>query len=434
MNKALSETVYERLTDVEDARVCAEISAAACRETPGNFVLTLVAQFLTKLADAVASPKLVLAWVLTAIQAPVGLTGLLVPIRESGSLIPQLLIASYVRRLPLRKWAWVVGSVIQAIAIAAIGAVALSLEGAMAGWAIIACLVVFSLARGLCSVAAKDVLGKTIPKSKRGQVAGLSASAAGLVTVALGLVLMYADTGAGTTTLYGGLILTAAALWLLAAMVYSRITEFPGETGGGGNALYEAVKRLDLLRSDRAFRRFVITRALLLCSALLAPYFVVLAQQQHGASPDLLGLFVVAAGLASLLSGPLWGRFADRSSRLVMVVSATLAGATGAAVFAAHQLTGLTATLWFMPLAFFVLGIAHDGVRVGRKTYVIDLAGGNRRTDYVAVSNSVIGAILLLAGLTGAMSSVLSVAAIILLLSLLGIAGALLGRTLPEVE
>jgi hypothetical protein len=291
MNKALSETVYERLTDVEDARVCAEISAAACRETPGNFVLTLVAQFLTKLADAVASPKLVLAWVLTAIQAPVGLTGLLVPIRESGSLIPQLLIASYVRRLPLRKWAWVVGSVIQAIAIAAIGAVALSLEGAMAGWAIIACLVVFSLARGLCSVAAKDVLGKTIPKSKRGQVAGLSASAAGLVTVALGLVLMYADTGAGTTTLYGGLILTAAALWLLGAMVYSRITEFPGETGGGGNALYEAVKRLGLLRSDRAFRRFVITRALLLCSALLAPYFVVLAQQQHGASPDLLGLF-----------------------------------------------------------------------------------------------------------------------------------------------
>ena len=52
-------------------------------------------------------------------------------------------------------------------------------------------------------------------------------------------------------------------------------------------------------------------------------------------------------------------------------------------------------------MAFFILGIAHAGVRVGRKTYVLDMAGGNKRTDYVAVSNSAIVLILLATGLFG---------------------------------
>lgn len=52
-------------------------------------------------------------------------------------------------------------------------------------------LAVFSLAHGVCSVAAKDVLGKTVSKSRRGRLTGLAGSVAGLVTlgVAAGLML-----------------------------------------------------------------------------------------------------------------------------------------------------------------------------------------------------------------------------------------------------
>ncbi|MFP5412415.1 MAG: hypothetical protein ACLGHB_05525 [Gammaproteobacteria bacterium] len=49
-----------------------------------------------------------------------------------------------------------------------------------------------------------------------------------------------------------------------------------------------------------------------------------------------------------------------------------------------------------------MLGIAHAGVRLGRKTCLVAMAGSNRRTDYVAVSNSVIGAMLLAVGVLGA--------------------------------
>lgn len=85
------------------------------------------------------------------------------------------------------------------------------------------------------------------------------------------------------------------------------------------------------------------------------------------------------------------------------------------------------------PTNFVVLlAIAHSGVRVGRKTYVVDLAGGNKRTDYVAVSNTVIGLVLLATGLIGTAAAVISLPAVIALLSLMGGLGAIYAWRLPE--
>ena len=86
------------------------------------------------------------------------------------------------------------------------------------------------------------------------------------------------------------------------------------------------------------------------------------------------------------------------------------------------------------PLAFFVLGIAHSGVRLGRKTYIVDMASGNKRTDYVAVSNTIIGFILLITGGISAAAATISTEGIILVLSLFGIAGAYVSYQLPNVE
>jgi hypothetical protein len=434
MATTLTDDLYTKLVNEEDARVCREISDAACREVPRNFFLLIGSSVLTKLGDAVANPKTTLTWMMDTIGAPIALTGLLVPLRESGSMIPQLVIAAAVRRQPIRKWVWVLGSIVQALAVAGLGLTAVLLEGTAAGAAVVAGVVLFSLARGLSSVAAKDVLGKTIPKTRRGRVTGLSASAAGLATLGVGsaLVVLGADDGAPSTFLT--LLAGAALLWVVAAAVYARIAEWPGATEGGGNAAAEAVRRLSLLRDDAPFRHFVIARALLLCSALSAPYYVILARQHHGAAGGQLGFFIIAGGLASGLSAPVWGRLADWSSRTVMAVAGLIAAALGLLAVAAEVLLpSVSGAPWFYPTVFLVLMVAHSGVRLGRKTYVVDLASGNRRTDYVAVSNTVIGVVLLLLGGLGALAQLVSVPGAILALSVLGIAGAAMSRALPEV-
>jgi uncharacterized membrane protein len=118
-----------------------------------------------------------------------------------------------------------------------------------------------------------------------------------------------------------------------------------------------------------------------------------------------------------------------------MVKAAIITSVLGFLVFiVVSWVPFLRESSWFYPFTFFILGIAHSGVRLGRKTYIVDLAAGNKRTDYVAVSNTVIGVILLVTGGISALASLISIEGIILVLSLFGIAGAWTSSQLPDVE
>lgn len=427
-----ADQLYSLIANEEDARACTDISDDACREVPRNFFLILGSLVLTKLGDLLISPKTVLAWLLGAIGAP-ALVAWLVPIRESGSLIPQMVIGAWVRRKPVRKWFWVLGSYGQAAAVAAMALSVWALDGYPAGYGVLAALVVFSLARGFCSVSMKDVQGKCVPKTRRGRLSGLASTIGGGATVALTVILFW-DRGDPVLMFYVLLLALATVLWLVAGTLFATVQEEAGETGGGGNALAEAFRSLSLLRDDAPFRHFVITRALLLCSALAAPYFVLLAQQQ-GDSGWLLGSFLLASSLASSVSASVWGWMADRSSRQVMIRGAAIASGICLVIGALNVVQGAkVASAWFYPLAFFILSIAHAGVRLGRKTYLVDMAGGNKRTDYTAVSNTVIGVLLLVTGGLSALASLISNGAVIVFLGLLGLAGTISALRLREVE
>jgi hypothetical protein len=141
------------------------------------------------------------------------------------------------------------------------------------------------------------------------------------------------------------------------------------------------------------------TRALLLCSALSAPFFVMLAQRSTSDS-RMLGAFLLASSLASGLSAAFWGWLAGVSSRNVLIRGGAMAAliclATGAGAYCFATSSVLS---WAMPIAYLVVSVAHAGIRIGRKTYLVDMAGGTKRTDYVAVSNTVIGVLLLVIGM-----------------------------------
>jgi hypothetical protein len=231
------------------------------------------------------------------------------------------------------------------------------------------------------------------------------------------------------------LLFFAGLMWILAAIIYVNIKEYSGEVSGGGNALKEAVKRLSLIKNDKPFRTFVIARSLLLCSALTAPFYVVLAQTYIGSDIYILGLFILANGIAASISAPLWGKMADVSSKRVMVRAAFITSTLGILMYiVVTWIYFLRDVTWLYPFAFFILGIAHSGTRLGRKTYIIDMAGGNKRTDYVAVSNTIIGLVLLITGGISALASMLSPEGVVLVLSLLGLFGAYVSHTLPDVE
>lgn len=420
--------IYELLVNEEDARACRDIPDSACTRVPKNFVLVLLSQLLLSLGDLLTSPKTVLTWLMNMVGAPAAMVAWLVPIRESGSMLPQLLIGAWVRRYAIRKTFWIAGSIVQGSCVLAMALAVSYWQGAAAGLAIIGLLLLFSLGRGLCSVAMKDVKGKTVPKGQRGQLTGIAGTASGVLTLLVSLWLLREEPD--NLVVYVVLLVAAAMLWLSAAVIFSQVQEQPGETDGGANALQRAWQNLGLLQTDKQFRQFVICRGLLLGSALVSPFLVLLAQQQHG-NGQTLAWFLICTSLASAVSAVFWGRLADRSSRQVMIIAATLA-LGGCAVLAAVQMVIGELPLYGYLLLFLLLSVGHAGVRVGRKTYLLDMASGNQRTDYVSVSNTVIGVLLLVVGGISSLLACWSLLAVLWFFAASCLAGLLYAVKLPE--
>ncbi len=429
------EDLYNRVTGDEDARVCKDIPEAACHDQPRNFFAYLLANLLGKVADEIASAKLVIPWLFGSLGVPAAFTGFLVPIREAGVLLPQLAVAALVRHLAIRKGVWLLGALLSAVSLLGMAAAAMSLEGSAAGGVIVLMLVVFSLARGLCSVSAKDVLGKTVSKSRRGVLMGWSAGLSGITVLALGAWMGMVDVTGSGLGVFSGLLVAAGILWVLAGLAFAAIREQPGATEGGGNALAVALRQLQLLADDIPFRRFVIARALLLAVALAPPFYVLVAQQQSKAGLLGLGALIIANGLAMSISAPFWGYMGDKSSRQVMVIAAAGTGLLGVFTFGAvkFEWTWVTSELGLAAI-FLILNVMHGGVRLGRKVYLVDMASGENRAAYVAVSNTVIGVLMLVGGLVGLVGDWLGAAGTVLLLGLVsGLAAAYI-RHLPDVS
>lgn len=426
--------VYDMLTGDEDARVCKDIPDESCREQPRNFILHIVSNSATSTGDVLASPKLVLAWLLTHVGAPAFMLGLLVPIRESLSLLPQLFIARRMREVAVRKWFWVFGSLAQGLCVAAMALAVTTLQGANAGWAVLSLLVIFSLSRGVCSVASKDVLGKTIAKTRRGTVSGYASSVSGAIVVGVGAYGLLPGSAGADVGFYVLLLSAAAALWVFAAAVYSLLHEYRGATAGGGNAISEALEQLKLIRSDPELRNFIIVRTLLISTALVAPFYVSLMSSASGGMLSGLGSLMIAAGAAGFVSAPLWGRWSDRSSRRVMAAAGALAAATGFATAVVAWFAQDSAGVWWFPAAYFLLSIAHAGVRLGRKTHLVDMATADNRSSYVAVSNTIIGIMLVVGGALAGAAALLGAGGAIAVLAAVSVLGSLSALRLQEAQ
>lgn len=422
-------SLYEAIVEDDDALGADTVDPEVVEAVPGNALRLVGAVTLQKVGDRIADPKTVLAWLVPVLGAPAGVTGLLVPVREAGSLLPQASLMPVVKARPRRKGVWMAGGVGQATAVAGLAVTAATLDGLVAGMALLACLACFALARAGASIAYKDVLGRTVPKGQRGRVSGLASMTSGLVAIAVGLGLRAigpADTAAPLAIALGA----AAALWVLAVVVFAGIDEPAGEVADhdDGDGLSLAWR---LLREDPPFRRFVRTRALLLVSALSPPFVVTMAGAGDEATLGGLGAFVVAQGLAALIGGRAWGGMADRSSRLTMTwAAAAAATVTVAFLLAEPRLPGP----WVHVGAYFLLALVHEGARLGRKTYVTDMAEGDQRTSYVASANTAMGVLLLGVGAVTAALAALGPAVALAALAVIGAAGALSGRSLPEVS
>ena len=397
-----------------------------------NGLIHVTSLTLTKTADALIDPKLVLSWLMTALGAPGAMIGALVPVREAGALLPQLALARQVEASAQRKRFWAVGSAVQGIAALGIALAALLLSGALAGGVILACLAVLAVARAASSVSYKDALARTIAKRRRGAITGLAASVAAVSVFGVGALMATGVFDVAIAPL-AALIAIAGGAFLLASVIFMRLRE-PDRTPDTDNDAGTFAALIDPIMTDGQLRLFVASRAALAVTALAPPFIVMLSAASGRSALDELGPMVMGSTAASVLASYVWGRLSDQSSRQTLMA----AGALGAVVFAVVGATGLAlgglGGALGAAAAIFAAQIAYEGVRAGRKLHLTDMAEDDFRARYTALSNTLIGLALLAGGAFGLAADRYGPAVVLLAFAIIAGLGSGLARGLKEVQ
>lgn len=385
---------------------------------------------LQNIGDQIVAPKTVLPWLFGAAGVPAVMTSFLVPIRESGSMLPQAFLSPWVTSKRSRKRVWLIGSWGQAIAAGLIALSALLLDGTPLGAVILILLAAHALFRSLCSLAGKDVQGRTISKGRRGSITGRATALAGAFTLAIGLLLTFLPNNLPQWTI-AALLAVGALTWALASLVFSGIDEPEAEPESkDGQSMKEMWA---LVKGDRDLQKFLVVRSLMLVTALSTPFIVVMAGDE-GADLTGLGAFIIASGGASLLGGRVSGKLSDRSSKSTMAWAAGVASTVIVALVLSARFAPAGVNAWVMPLGFFLVNLAHTAVRVSRKTYLVDMADGDKRTMITGASNTVMGVVLLVVGAVSSAIAVLGPQAALIFLAVVGYAGVVGARNLKEVS
>jgi hypothetical protein len=353
-------------------------------KTTTRLGLILVAN---KLSDLLLSAKTTLPTLLTSAGAPPWMAQLLVPIRESGALLPQMGFAYILRKYARRDLAWQLSMFLQFVSACLMITLGLSLEGNAAGFAVIASLTVMSLARALSSLTTKDIQGQHVDKGKRGRLLGSASTFSSIISVAVALFALFGSQQISNDKL---IIIASIALlskllcmWLMRPLKTCVDTE-QREVNKG-------------LYFDQALAKFVTVRSLFAHTALLAPLFVLTYQ---GEMLNILAYLLIAQGVANFLSAYVWGWLSDRSALLCMRIGSVVAISASLTLLIMPNLyPELTEQASFVVGLFFILGIGHEGVRTGRKIYGVDIADEQHRTEFVATSNTIVGIPILFLGL-----------------------------------
>ena len=366
-----------------------------------------------KLADILISAKTTLPALLISLGAPVWMIGWLVPIRESGALLPQAVIGILLRKMRARHTVWRVGIIIQVLAVLAMFLAGLMLEQAKAGWVVLVALVILSLGRSICSLTVKDIEADIAQKGERGDLIGKASTLSGILTLLVAVPMVFFQESLGIAAILG-LVLTAAAAFFCTFMLMLPVKTFVDVAQTDD----KSSKKTAFWQFDAVVYRFVLVRGLFVHSALVAPYFML---ESDAGAESLLPLYLAAQAAAAMLSSLIWGKISDNSARKTLQI----AGVVAVAACMGLLITG-AASVWVSGFLFFMLSVAHTGVRTGRKTYSLDVREGQGRTELVAFSNTAIGLILLAFGaLYAVLESTLNVSVVYVMTAMLIVAIAL---------
>ncbi len=327
-------------------------------------------------------------------------------------LLPQMVIAGAVTRLPYKKPFIVLAALISRPVMLLTAAVVQLCGRSQPDLALLAVLVSFSIffvGDAVASVPWFDVLSRTIPHRRRGRVMGAAQVLGGIMGIASGLGVRYVLSPGSPwafPTNYAALFIISSIAMAGSTIALACLREpEPAVVDHSVPTARDVLAMLPrILVRDRPFLQLNITRLLYGFASVASAFYVLYATRHQGFSIEATGLFVSASVVGSLTSGLLMGAMQDRLGplahmRLSIVVAAMsplLALATGP-LFAGLG-TGVLLPLYL--LLYFFLGISGGSMSWPFFNWIMEYTTESWRPLYIGMLNT-LGAITMLAPVLG---------------------------------
>ncbi len=365
-----------------------------------NFALLTLDGLTFWLGMSYFSPTTILPLFVSHLSASNVLVGAVPAIVTIAWAVPQLLGAAVATRVSSRKWYIAKTALVGRIPLAAMIIVVWAFAVDQPGLALVAFFVGFGAFRavsGMNTPVYFDLVGATIHPRDRSHFIGLNqflGGGIGAIALAAGRDMLDAYPFPDGFVLCFSLglgISSISIVWL--ANVREPAIE-PSSRAGRRGIVSEAMR---VVAKDGPFRAYLVARALVVLAGMAGAFFGVHATRELGASDGDVAVFTSILLAFQTTSTMMWGAVANRL-RLVNVLlgGAILGGAASAVAFAWPSVTAFA-------VVFALAGIATGAVIVaeGAMPLAFAEAAGEERALYVAVTNTVLSPVNLVAPLAG---------------------------------
>lgn len=329
--------------------------------------------------------------------------GLIPALTDAGWFLPQLFLAPYVERLP-RKMPWVFWlGLFERLPYLALPFMALwlpSLPPATAVLVFIALMAWKSIGSGIVAIPWQELMAKVIPTARRGRFFGVAHVAGQLCGI-------------------GG---SALAAWLLATLPYPQNFAWcfgMGTLGIGGSMLFLMLTRepaqapaphlaqpqqnylarlMDILRRDRNFRNYLLSRWLAYFGGMANGFLAVYAVQRFHLPDSAAAVYTGILYGAGVLGFAVWGPLGDRwgHKRIMELANSLWLAALGVAL--AAQAGGVA---WGFNLVFALVGFANAGGVLSDLNIAMEFGPEAERPTYIGLARTITGPAVFIAPLLG---------------------------------
>lgn len=321
-------------------------------------------------------------------------------IMSGGWLLPQLFAGRYVANKPLvKKYIVVPGYISRSCLVIMVPALwfmaprslGLALAVLMLAYA------AFTIGDALSSVAWLDLLGRAVPMGRRGRFTGTAQALSSLLGIGAGVAVksILARPGAA---LANHLILIGISAFVMmisataTALVHEPRANVPSKPRPSWGEFFPQLGAI--VRRDPRFSWLIAVRWLHGLADMAAAFYALYAIEHLGIHEEMLGLFVSAGVVGSLLSGAILGPVGDRQGSAVVIhVSTALRCLCPALALLAPFVAGWQPALALPTLAllFALAGVVNGAQMTGFTNYVLDIAPPAERSTYISLANTLGG-------------------------------------------